>query len=123
MFPCKFNLSTRSASELAARRAIRALEGHDVRDVSPYLDCNSRKYERMVEWIATDLGVTTLRYQAVDDMVKAIGRPKDKLCLYCWTGECPKSTCRKPAIDIVETKKASQRKASERKTPLQPKSL
>ena len=41
----------------------------------------------MIEWIAKDLDVTTLRYQNVDDMVEAIGVPKDKLCLYCWTGQ------------------------------------
>jgi amidophosphoribosyltransferase len=71
-----------------------------------------------VEWIARDLGVTTLRYQTVDDMVKAIGRPKDKLCLYCWTGKCPKSASRKPAIDIIETKKPSVTGAKERKAVL-----
>jgi amidophosphoribosyltransferase len=40
----------------------------------------------MVEWIGKELGVTTLRYQKIDDMVEAIGLPEDKLCLYCWTG-------------------------------------
>ncbi|MHC4510475.1 MAG: amidophosphoribosyltransferase [Planctomycetota bacterium] len=122
MFPCRFNLSTRSISELAARKAIRALEGHDIKDVSQYIDGNSKKYKKMVEWIAKDLDVSTLRYQTVDDMVKAIGCPKDKLCLYCWTGECPKSASRKPAVGIVDTKKASQRKTAERKIPLQPQS-
>ncbi|UCC99480.1 MAG: amidophosphoribosyltransferase [Phycisphaerales bacterium] len=122
MFPCRFNLSTRSTSELAARKAIRAIEGHDIKDVSQYIDGNSKKYKKMVEWIAKDLDVSTLRYQTVDDMVKSIGCPKDKLCLYCWTGECPKSASQKPAIDIVETKKAPQRRTAERKTPLQPQS-
>ena len=89
MFPCRFNLSTRSISELAARRAIRDLEGHNLEDVSEYIDHTSDKYRKMTEWIAKDLDVTTLRYQTVDDMVKAIGLPKEKLCLYCWTGECP----------------------------------
>jgi len=41
MFPCRFNLSTRSIHELAARRAIRGLEGHDVQDVSEYIDATS----------------------------------------------------------------------------------
>ncbi len=90
MFPCKFNLSTRSISELAARRAIHSLEGHDLQDVSRYIDYNTPEYKRMVEWIARDLEVTTLRYQTVADMIKAIGLPKEKLCLYCWTGECPR---------------------------------
>jgi amidophosphoribosyltransferase len=89
MFPCRFNLSTRSAGELAARRAIRSLEGHDVEDVSPYTNCTSEKYEKMVAWIARELEVTTLRYQTLEDMIAAIGLPKDRLCLYCWTGEYP----------------------------------
>ncbi len=115
MFPCRFNFSTRSIHELAARKAIHRLEGHDVEDVSEYIDHNSDKYKKMVKCIAKDLGVTTLRYQTVDDMVKAIGRPRDKLCLYCWTGECPKPTCPKPAIDIVDIKKPSEKKTKEKK--------
>ena len=88
MFPCKFNLSTRSINELAARKAIRSIEGHDLEDVSEYIDSDSDKYKKMVKWIAKDLGVTTLRYQTVDDMVEAIGLPKSRLCLYYWTGGC-----------------------------------
>ena len=118
MFPCRFNLSTRSIQELAARRAIRGLEGHDVEDVSEYIDADSEKYKRMVEWIAGDLQVTTLRYQTVDDMVKAIGLPNDKLCLYCWNGKCPESAFPKPAIDIVDIKKPSVKKTTETKVAL-----
>ena len=88
MFPCKFNLSTRSIKELAARKAICAIEGHDINDVSEYVDDTSKKHEKMLEWIAKDIDVTTLRYQKIDDMVEAIGLPKEKLCLYCWTGKC-----------------------------------
>jgi len=89
MFPCKFNLSTRSIQELAARKAIRALEGHDIEDVTKYLDPHFPEYQKMIEWIAKDLEVTTLRYQTIHDMVQAIGLPKEKLCLYCWNGEHP----------------------------------
>ncbi len=89
MFPCRFNLSTRSIHELAARRAIRSLEGEDLEDVSEYIDCNSEKYKKMVDWISKDLEVSTLRYQTLDNMVKSIGLPEKKLCLYCWTGEYP----------------------------------
>ena len=89
MFPCKFNYSTRSIHELAARRAIKTIEGKDIKDVSPYLDESSAKHKKMVEWITRDLGVTTLKYQKLDDMVSAIGLPKEKICLYCWTGRHP----------------------------------
>jgi amidophosphoribosyltransferase len=87
MFPCKFALSTRSTSELAARRAIRSIEGRDIEDVSEYLDPKSEKYARMVEWVRRELGATTLKYQTLKDMIQAIGLPREKLCLHCWNGE------------------------------------
>ncbi len=87
MFPCRFALSTRSIDELAARRAIRELEGSDTEDISEYLDDRSEKYRKMVDWIAKELDVTTLRYQRIDDMVEAIGLPREKLCLHCWIGD------------------------------------
>jgi len=87
MFPCIYNLSTRSIKELAARKAIRAIEGKDIEDVSEYLNPNSEKYQKMIDWITKDLGIDSLRYQLLDDMVKAIGLSKNKLCLYCWTGK------------------------------------
>ena len=118
MYPCRFNLSTRSVDELAARRAIRSIEHRDVEDISEYLDHNSEKYERMIEWIARDLDVTTLKYQTVDDMVEAVGLPREKLCLYCWTGECPKRACPKKTIDIVEVKKQPAAKAAEKEVTL-----
>jgi amidophosphoribosyltransferase len=86
MFPCRFALSTRSIDELAARKAIRALEGKDLEDVQEYIDHRSKKYQKMVDWIEKELGVTSLRYQRIDDMVEAIGLPREKLCLYCWMG-------------------------------------
>ncbi|MCJ7693233.1 MAG: amidophosphoribosyltransferase [Sedimentisphaerales bacterium] len=111
MFPCRFNLSTRSIHELAARKAICALEGSDIEDVSEYIDSNSEKYKKMVEWIAKDLEVTTLRYQKAEDMVEAIGLPKEKLCLYCWNGQCPPRKGSKPAVDIVNIEKPAKKTA------------
>ena len=115
MFPCRFNLSTRSINELVARKAIQSLEGHNLQDISEYIDHTSEKYKRMIEWIARDIGVTTLRYQTVDDMVEAVGRPKEKLCMYCWTGECPKACKRKTKMGIKEIKRPAAKK-SERQT-------
>jgi len=87
MFPCRFALSTRSIEELAARRAIHTLEGKHIEDVREYIDCYSKKYQRMVELIRKELGATTLKYQRIEDMVEAIGLPREKLCLYCWIGD------------------------------------
>jgi amidophosphoribosyltransferase len=87
MFPCKFLMSTRHIHELAARKAIGSLEGRDPEDLQGYLDGKSQRYRAMVEWIRTDLNVTTLQYQRLEDMVNAIGLPRERLCLYCWTGK------------------------------------
>ncbi|MFA5156847.1 MAG: amidophosphoribosyltransferase [Candidatus Omnitrophota bacterium] len=87
MFPCKFNYSTRSLNELAARKAIRAIEGKDIDDIGGYLKEGSAQYKKMVEWISRDIGVTTLRFQKLADMIKSLGMQREQLCLYCWTGE------------------------------------
>jgi amidophosphoribosyltransferase len=91
MFPCKYNYSTRSIHELAARKAIKILEGSDIKNVSKYLNENSPEHKKMVEWIKKDLGATTLKYQKLKDMIAAIGMPENKLCLYCWLGKEPKN--------------------------------
>ncbi|MBW2989390.1 amidophosphoribosyltransferase [Candidatus Woesearchaeota archaeon] len=100
MFPCIYNLSTRSVNELVARKAIRSLEGRDIEDVSEYLDQNSEKYRKMVSWISEDVGATSLKFQFLEDMFEAIGIPKEKLCTYCWTGKGVQKS-----LDSFETKK------------------
>jgi len=87
-FGCKYLNFSRSRSELdlAARRAIAALEGPDARNFGDYVTAGSEKYEAMVDWISHTLGLTSLRYQRLEDLVAAIGLPKEKLCTYCWDG-------------------------------------
>ncbi|MBN1391074.1 MAG: amidophosphoribosyltransferase, partial [Candidatus Thermoplasmatota archaeon] len=89
MYPCRYMLSTRSRTELAARKAIIELEGRDLEDheISEYMDPDSEKHRRMVDLIRRDLGLDTLKYQRLEDMIEAIGLPRERLCLYCWTGE------------------------------------
>jgi amidophosphoribosyltransferase len=87
MFPCRFCLSTRSLNELSARQAIRSLEGRDIEDVHEYIVPASGKHAAMVEWIRRDIGVDSLKFQTLEDMISAIGLPRDKLCTYCWTGD------------------------------------
>ncbi len=88
VYSCKFlNFSTsRSELDLAARRAIRELEGDNVRDVSDYSRNGTEKYKAMEEKIRRRLNLTTLKYQRLEDLVEAISLPKDKICTYCWDG-------------------------------------
>jgi amidophosphoribosyltransferase len=87
-YGCKFLNFSRSRSELdlAARTAIQALEGKDGVDLDKYSTTGSEKYEAMVENIRERLKLTTLRYQRLEDLVEAIGLPKEKVCTYCWDG-------------------------------------
>ncbi|NLF39738.1 amidophosphoribosyltransferase [bacterium] len=85
---CPFINFSRSRSELdlAARRAIREIEGSDDAPLDRYTSDGSDHYRAMVERIRLQLRLTTLRYQKLDDLVDAISLPREKLCTYCWTG-------------------------------------
>ncbi len=86
---CKFlNFSrSRSILDLAGRRAIKEIEGtDDVENLDEYADPDSEKHQQMIEIICRRLGLTSLQYQRLDDLVAAIGLPKEKLCTYCWDG-------------------------------------
>ncbi len=84
--PCEFiNFSTsRSTLDLAGRRAIQELEGDSPRDLAAYARAGSPENLAMVEIIRRRLNLTTLKYQRLEDMVAAIGLPREKLCTHCW---------------------------------------
>jgi amidophosphoribosyltransferase len=86
-YPCDFlNFSqSRSTAELATRKAIIQLEGKETK-LEEYADPKSEKYQIMVKKIAENLGIDSLIYQDLDDLVEAIGLPKEKLCTHCWDG-------------------------------------
>ena len=85
---CKFLNFSRSRSELdlAARTAIKEIEGDDSKHLKEYSRSGSPKYKAMVDQIRKRLKLTTLKYQRLEDLVVAIGLPKEKLCTYCWDG-------------------------------------
>ncbi len=60
--PCKYDISTRSYKELAARRY-------------------------SIQEIAKLIGADTLKYNSLEDFVSAIGLPAEQLCLHCWSEE------------------------------------
>ncbi len=86
-FPCPFlNFSqSRSPRELATRKAILQLEAEE-HDLESYVNPDSEKYRAMVEQIAENLGIDSLVYQELGDLVEAIGLPKERLCTHCWDG-------------------------------------
>lgn len=87
LFPCEFlNFSqSRTPLELAGRKAIFQLDG-ETENISEYADPDSEKHRKMVAKIAETLNLDSLMYQRLDDLVEAIGLPKNKLCTHCWDG-------------------------------------
>jgi len=84
---CKFLNFSRSRSELdlAARKSIKELKESSP-DLSEFAKAGTDKYKAMVGKIKERLRLTTLKYQKLENLVKAIGLPKEKICTYCWDG-------------------------------------
>ena len=91
IYGCKFlNFSqSKSEMELAGRKAIQEIDTTYGIDLGWYTDPDSDAYQAMVKCIGRRLNLTTLQYQRLDDLVSAIGLPKEKLCTYCWDGAEP----------------------------------
>ena len=87
-YGCKFLNFSRSRSELdlAARKAIKEIEGVDNKNLDEYSTAGTTQYDAMLAQIKQRLKLTTLKYQRLEDLIHAIGLPKEKLCTYCWDG-------------------------------------
>ena len=94
IYGCKFLNFSRSRSELdlAARRAIEAIEGGpcDEETLKKYQVYGSEEYNKMVDYVRKELNLSSLKYQSLDKLIAAIGLPREQICTYCWTGEEPK---------------------------------
>ncbi len=90
LFGCKYINFSRSNSdmELIARRIISQEEGGDVdRSVLEDYCCpDSSRYHKMLEIMRERMGFTSLAFNRLDDMIRAIGLDEDRLCTYCWNG-------------------------------------
>ncbi|MFI3321277.1 MAG: amidophosphoribosyltransferase [Rikenellaceae bacterium] len=89
IYPCTFlNFSTsRSSFDLFTRRIIRDIEGtSNLTDelLSEYSDHTSEKHQRMLDLMRDHLQLTSLKFQHLDDLVAAIGLPKEKICTHCF---------------------------------------
>lgn len=88
LYQCRFLnfLRSKNVMDLVTRRTIREIEGDDA-DIADYIDPDGTSYKAMIGRITKRLGLSSLAYQRLDDLVDAIGLPRDRLCTYCWSGE------------------------------------
>ena len=96
--------ASKNELELIARRVIRDFESgantktmlddaNNVEDVAlseerlkQYATTGSPEYNAMVEEIARRLNIDTLKFSKIEDIIKAIGLPKCKVCTHCFDG-------------------------------------
>ncbi|MBQ6666533.1 MAG: amidophosphoribosyltransferase [Bacteroidales bacterium] len=88
IFPCTYiNFSaSKSSKELITRRVIERLEGDENRNLQAYATTGSPQYNKMVGIIRNELKITTLKYNPLETLVKAIGLPKSQICTHCFDG-------------------------------------
>ena len=89
LYGCKYLNFSRSSSEmeLITRRIIKEMEG-DGKNVNldVYANPDSSEYKEMLRRMCEKLNFTSLAFNRLDDMISAVGLPKEKLCTYCWDG-------------------------------------
>lgn len=78
--------SSKSDMELITRRMIQKFEGDPNKNLDKYATTDSPEYKRMVDEIAKELGLTTLKFNTIEQLIEAIGLPKCKVCTHCFDG-------------------------------------
>lgn len=78
--------SSKSDMELITRRIIERFEGDANKNLDKYATTGSPEYERMVAAIAEELGLTSLRFNSVEELIRAIGLPKCQVCTHYFDG-------------------------------------
>ena len=90
MFSCKYlNFSQSNGDmDLIARKTIFELEGEEgAKHIEEYADASTDRGKKLREIISKKMNFTSLEFQSLDGIIKAIGLPKCKLCTYCWNGK------------------------------------
>ena len=88
IYGCPFiNFSaSKSDMELITRRVIDKFEGDCNKNLKAYGTTDSPEYTRMVQEIADQLNLSSLKFSKLETLVEAIGLPKCKICTHCFDG-------------------------------------
>ncbi len=88
VYGCPFIGFTTSKTdmELITRRIIKDFEGDDKKNLEQYAKTGTPEYERMVQEIGRRLGLTSVKFARLEDLIESIGLPKERLCTHCFDG-------------------------------------
>lgn len=78
--------NSKSPLELIARRIVKELEGADDKNLELYSQTDTPQYTQMVDLIRKKLNITTLKFLTLEDLIEAIGLPKECVCTHCYDG-------------------------------------
>ncbi|MGN1256559.1 MAG: amidophosphoribosyltransferase, partial [Bacteroidaceae bacterium] len=78
--------SSKSDMELLTRKVIKDIEGDPNAKLDRYATTNSPEYCAMVEEIRKRLNLSSLKFNTIETLIKAIGLPKCKVCTHCFDG-------------------------------------
>ena len=78
--------SSKSDLELITRHILRDFEGDDKAKLDTFSTTDSPEYKRMVAEIGRRLGLTTLKFAKLEDLIDSIGLPKCDVCTHCFDG-------------------------------------
>lgn len=90
MYGCKFLNFSRSTSdmELITRRVIAELEGEKGFEyIEEYASAETQRGKALRRRICEKLNLSSLEFQSLEGIVKAIGLDESELCTYCWNGK------------------------------------
>ena len=89
-YGCKYLNFSRSKSEmeLLVRRIVTELEGEEgLEHLDEFVDAATERGQCLLHTICEKFGFSSLKYQSIQGLVKAIGIDPNKICTYCWTGK------------------------------------
>ena len=88
IYSCPFIAFTSSKSdlELITRRIIKEEEGDKDKNLDKYATTGTPEYDKMVEIIRERFGLTSLKFNTIENLVEAIGLPKSQICTHCFDG-------------------------------------
>ncbi len=78
--------SSKTDMELITRRIIKDFEGDDKKNLEQYAKTGTPEYQRMVNEIARRLGLTSVKFATLEDLIESIGLPKERVCTHCFDG-------------------------------------
>ncbi len=90
MYSCKYLSFSRATSEmeLISRRVIMELEGEGgFNHLEEYANSETERGQKLRQTICDNFKFSSLEFQSLEGVIKAIGIEPCKLCTYCWSGK------------------------------------